>query len=58
MGAVAQSWSDEVVVTADGRSLHAEVSGEGPTLLLIQGLGYATWGWERQLPAALPSTSA
>lgn len=51
MGAVAQSRSDEVVVTADGRSLHAEVTGEGPTLLLIQGLGYATWGWERQVPA-------
>ena len=40
-----------MVVTADGRSLHAEVTGEGPTLLLIQGLGYATWGWERQAPA-------
>ena len=35
----------------DGTRLYAEVTGEGPTLLLTQGLGYATWGWERQVPA-------
>ncbi len=42
---------EETVRTRDGRSLHAEVTGEGAPLLLIQGLGYATWGWERQTPA-------
>ena len=39
------------VRTADGVSLHAECGGTGPTLLLVQGLGYATWAWSRQLPA-------
>lgn len=34
----------------DGASLYAEVTGAGPTLVLVQGLGYATWGWERQVP--------
>jgi 3-oxoadipate enol-lactonase len=38
------------VRTADGAELHAEVTGDGPTLLLIQGLGYATWGWARTVP--------
>ncbi len=42
---------DVIVRTRDGHSLHAEVAGEGAPLLLIQGLGYATWGWERQTPA-------
>lgn len=31
--------------------LYAEEHGDGPPLLLIQGLGYAVWAWERQLPA-------
>jgi 3-oxoadipate enol-lactonase len=39
------------VTAADGISLHAEVEGTGPTVLLVQGLGYATWAWARQLPA-------
>ena len=39
------------VLTPDGTGLHTEVTGEGPTVLLIQGLGYATWGWSRTLPA-------
>lgn len=37
--------------TRDGLELRAEVEGDGPTLLLIQGLGYATWGWARTVPA-------
>lgn len=39
------------VLTADGTGLHVEVAGHGPTVLLIQGLGYATWGWSRTVPA-------
>jgi pimeloyl-ACP methyl ester carboxylesterase len=38
------------VTAADGTELHAEVTGDGPTVLLIQGLGYATWGWSRTVP--------
>jgi pimeloyl-ACP methyl ester carboxylesterase len=34
-----------------GGHLHVEVHGDGSALLLIQGLGYATWAWRRQLPA-------
>jgi 3-oxoadipate enol-lactonase len=30
--------------------LYVEVHGDGPPLLLIQGLGYAIWAWQRQLP--------
>lgn len=30
---------------ADVKIVH-EVAGTGPPLLLIQGLGYARWGWE------------
>lgn len=30
--------------------LNYEVSGDGPPLLLIQGLGYGIWGWFRQMP--------
>jgi 3-oxoadipate enol-lactonase len=39
------------VRVADDVTLHAEVAGDGPPLLLIQGLGYATWAWQRQVPA-------
>lgn len=38
------------VRTSDGHSLHAEVTGDGPTVLLIQGLGYATWAWAPYVP--------
>ncbi len=31
--------------------LYAEEHGDGPPLLLIAGLGYAVWSWQRQLPA-------
>ena len=33
-----------------GPSFHVEVHGDGPPLLLVQGLGYAVWAWQRQLP--------
>jgi pimeloyl-ACP methyl ester carboxylesterase len=39
------STSPHLVQTRDGHALYAEVAGEGPTLLLVQGLGYATWAW-------------
>lgn len=38
------------VRTADGTRLHVEVAGSGDTLLLLTGIGYATWAWQRQLP--------
>ena len=31
--------------------LYYEVHGEGPNLALIEGTGYHTWMWYRQLPA-------
>lgn len=30
--------------------LHTEEHGDGPPLLLLTGLGYAIWSWQRQLP--------
>jgi 3-oxoadipate enol-lactonase len=39
------------VVTDDGVRLFVEVTGTGEPLLLIQGLGYATWAWQKQVPA-------
>lgn len=36
---------------ADGTRLYYEVRGEGPALALVEGLGAATWLWERQLAA-------
>jgi pimeloyl-ACP methyl ester carboxylesterase len=30
--------------------LHVEEHGDGPPLLLLNGLGYANWAWQRQLP--------
>ena len=38
------------VRAGDGRALHAEVTGDGATVLLIQGLGYATWAWAPYVP--------
>ena len=31
--------------------LHAEEHGDGPPVLLLNGLGYASWAWQRQIPA-------
>jgi pimeloyl-ACP methyl ester carboxylesterase len=33
------------VRTAEGISLHAEVAGQGPTVVLVAGLGIASWWW-------------
>ncbi len=39
-------------LAVDGGRLYVEDHGAGdPPLLLIQGLGYAVWGWRDQLPA-------
>ncbi|HEX8918798.1 MAG TPA: alpha/beta hydrolase, partial [Chloroflexota bacterium] len=40
--------------TANGISLYYEVHGEGPNLVLIEGIGYHTWMWYRQIPAFAP----
>jgi 3-oxoadipate enol-lactonase len=37
--------------TVNGIRLHYELAGEGPSLLLIHGLGSSAADWERQLPA-------
>ncbi len=38
-------------VQANGIRLYYEIHGQGPALILIEGLGVATWLWENQLPA-------
>jgi 3-oxoadipate enol-lactonase len=43
--------ASEGPVTAGPSRLYAEIRGAGPPLLLVQGLGYATWAWQRQVPA-------
>lgn len=35
----------------NGITLYYEVHGEGPNLTLIEGIGYHTWMWYRQVPA-------
>jgi pimeloyl-ACP methyl ester carboxylesterase len=35
---------------ANGVELYYEISGKGPNLVLIEGLGVATWLWEKQVP--------
>jgi pimeloyl-ACP methyl ester carboxylesterase len=39
------------VAHANGIDLYYEVHGEGPHLTLVEGLGYHTWMWYKQLPA-------
>ena len=39
------------VVAADGTELYVESRGSGEPVLLIQGLGYATWAWSPQVEA-------
>ena len=36
---------------SNGINLYYEVHGTGPNLVLIEGLGYHTWMWYRQVPA-------
>jgi 3-oxoadipate enol-lactonase len=35
----------------DNTSIDYDVQGEGPPLLLINGLGFGRWGWFKQIPA-------
>lgn len=35
----------------DGNEIYYEVRGEGPALLLVEGLGYGLWMWRGQSPA-------
>ncbi len=37
-------------VNANGVQLYYEIHGRGPHLILIEGLGVATWLWEKQVP--------
>jgi pimeloyl-ACP methyl ester carboxylesterase len=37
-------------VKANGINIYYEISGSGPHLVLIEGLGVATWLWEKQVP--------
>jgi len=39
------------VVEANGIGLHYEATGDGTALLLVAGLGYGGWVWQRQVPA-------
>ncbi len=35
----------------ENTSIDYDVQGEGPPLLLINGLGFGRWGWFKQIPA-------
>lgn len=37
-------------VTANGINIYYETHGEGEPLLLIEGLGYSSWMWYKQIP--------
>jgi 3-oxoadipate enol-lactonase len=39
------------VTITDRTSIDYDVQGEGPPLLLVNGLGFGRWGWFRQVPA-------
>jgi 3-oxoadipate enol-lactonase len=36
------------IEVSDGTRLYVESEGDGPAVLLIQGLGYASWAWQQQ----------
>lgn len=46
------------VRATDGIALHVEESGSGPTVVLVQGLGYAAWAWRPQVDALAGSARA
>ena len=39
------------VLITENTSIDHDVQGEGPPLLLINGLGFGRWGWFKQIPA-------
>jgi pimeloyl-ACP methyl ester carboxylesterase len=45
----AQTMSHDGKIKANGVELYHEISGSGPNLVLIEGLGVATWIWEKQV---------
>lgn len=46
------------VRTSDGVELHVTTQGEGAPVVMVQGLGYATWAWRRQAAAVAEVASA
>jgi pimeloyl-ACP methyl ester carboxylesterase len=42
------------IAPSNSINLYYEVHGAGPNLVLIEGIGYHTWMWFRQLPAFTP----
>src|SRR4028118_340619 len=40
-----------ITIATDGSTIEYEVHGDGPTLLLVPGLGFGPWGFFKQLPA-------
>jgi len=42
---------DMPVTITENTSIDYDVQGEGPPLLLINGLGFGRWGWFKQVPA-------
>jgi len=40
-----------IATAIDGSTIEYEVHGDGPTLLLIPGLGFGPWGFFKQVPA-------
>ncbi|BDR91710.1 alpha/beta fold hydrolase [Vulcanisaeta souniana] len=49
---MARNMKSGYVVTRDGTSIYYEIDGEGEPLVLIEGLGYASWMWIKQRPLA------
>src|SRR4028119_424861 len=39
------------VLITENTSIDYDIQGEGPPLLLINGLGFGRWGWFKQIPA-------
>jgi pimeloyl-ACP methyl ester carboxylesterase len=40
-----------ITTATDGSTIEYEVHGDGPTPLLVPGLGFGPWGFFKQLPA-------
>ncbi len=50
MSTQSQNQNQSSFVKANGINIYYERSGSGPYLILIEGLGVATWLWEKQVP--------